>query len=226
MNVSALQDTETAKHRELMKKFGVEYFQPGVTATSSSRETDLYTYKTYYGNHAVEVEKGDCVYYYDKSGVAHVQSGPFKFQSTIIATVIRGYTPSARSVTVGRSTHLPYINGCSTRQIFTPERIGDPTLQLLHLPPHSSEQAHHIHSTARIVHVLEGRGRCIVGMEQWQAKQELTAGMSLVLHPMCPHHFETDGDSLLVLPLHIFSSPPSGLEFNHPMFNGTHRVEH
>ncbi len=226
MNVSAFQDTEISKHRELMKKFGVEYYQPGVTAISGSRDTDLYTYKTYIGNHAITVEKGDCVYYYDAKGMALVQSGPMTFQSTIIATVIRGYTPPSRAVEVGRSTHLPYINGCSTRQIFTPERIGDPTLQLLHMPPHASEQAHHIHSTARIVHVLEGRGRCVVGMEQWQAKQELVPGMTLVLHPMCPHHFETDGESLLVLPLHIFSSPPSGSEFNHPMFNGTHQIGH
>jgi mannose-6-phosphate isomerase-like protein (cupin superfamily) len=224
MSVSVMQESEIAKHRDMSKKFGVEYFAKGQQGIVHSRETDLYTYTTYIGQHAIVVEKGDCIYYYDDKGVAHVQSGPANIQSTIIGTVIRGYKPPSRSVTVGRSTHLPYINGCSTRQIFTPERIGDPTLQLLHMPPFASEQVHHIHSTTRVVHVIEGRGRCVVGMDKWQSKHELSPGMSLVLHPMCPHHFETDDESLLVLPLHIFSSPPSGIEYNHPMFNGTHKI--
>ena len=217
-------NTEAA-HGDAGKKFGVEYFPPGQPAIVTSRDNDLYSYKTYIGAHDVPVEKGDCVYHIDGKGDAHVQAGPVTVRSTIIATVIRGFAPPARSATIGKMAFLPYVNGCSTRQIFTPERIGDPTLQLLHMPPYSSEQIHHIHSTARVVHVLEGRGRCVVGMDKWSAKQELVPGMSLVLHPMCPHHFETDGESLLVLPLHIFSSPPAGIEFNHPMFNGTHRID-
>lgn len=208
----------------LAEKFGVEYYVPGRVAVTGSRETDLYNYKTFIGAHTVNVEKGDCAYVYDAKGLAYVQSGPVEIQSTVIATVIRGYTPPARSVAVGRSTNLPYVNGCSTRQILTPERVGDPTLQLLHIPPHSSEQVHHIHSTARVVHVLEGRGRCVVGMKDMHEKHDLIPGMSLVLHPMCPHHFETDGEALWVLPLHVFSSPPAGVEFNHPMYNGTHQI--
>jgi mannose-6-phosphate isomerase-like protein (cupin superfamily) len=224
MNVSAILDSDTAKQNEMSKKYGVEYFLRGQQAVTGARETDLYPYTTYIGQHSIAVEKGDCAYTYDDKGFAHVQTGPLKLESKIITTVIRGYTPPSRSVQVGRSTHLPYVNGCSTRQIFTPERIGDPTLQLLHMPPHASEQVHHIHSTARIVHILEGRGRCVVGMDKWVGKQDLLPGMSLVLHPMCPHHFETDDESLLVLPLHIFSSPPAGIEYNHPMFNGTHKI--
>lgn len=225
MNVVVNQSADVSHQRDVQKKFGVEYFQPGQKAIITSREGELYTYTAYIGSHAVDVEKGDCVYWMDEKGVAHVQAGPLKIQSPHIATVVRGYTPPSRSVKIGRATYLPYVNGCSTRQIMPPERIGDPTLQLLHLPSYSSEQAHHIHSTARVVHVLEGRGRCVVGMDKLVAKQELVAGMSLVLHPMCPHHFETDDNSLLVLPFHVFSSPPAGIEFNHPMFNGTHKLD-
>lgn len=210
---------------DIQKKYGIEYFQVGQSAITHSRDNDLYSYTTYIGQHAVAVEKGDSVYYYDEKGVAHVQAGPFQFKSTLIATVIRGYAPQARTAVVGQATYLPYVNGCSTRQVFAPERIGDPTLQLLHMPPHASEQVHHIHSTARVVHILSGRGRCVVGMDQMIEKHELTAGMSLVFHPMCPHHFETDDESLLALPLHIFSSPPAGIEFSHPMFNGTHKLD-
>lgn len=224
MSIVASRNAETVVNNDWQKKFGVEFFMPGQSAVSGSRETDLYTYSTYIGPHSISVEKGDCAFSYDDKGMAHVQTGPVKFQSSVIATVIRGYTPPARSATVGRATVLPYVNGCSTRQVFPPERTGDPTLQLLHLPPYASEQMHHIHSTARVVHVLEGRGRCVVGMDKWVGKQELSAGMSLVLHPMCPHHFETDNESLLVLPLHVFSSPPESVEYNHPMFNGTHKI--
>lgn len=206
------------------KKFGVDYFELGQQTIAHSRDGDLYTYTTYIGQHTVTVEKGDCVYTYDRNGYAHVQPGPTKLASTIIATVIRGYAPPPRSILVGNSTYLPYVNGCSTRQIMPPERIGDPTLQLLRLPPYASEQAHHIHSTARIIHVLEGRGRCVVGMDKLQNKHELVPGMSLILHPMSPHHFESDDAPLLVMPLHIYSSPPSGIEYNHPMFNGTHKT--
>lgn len=216
---------DNAATRDVTKVYGVEFFPPGQRAIVTSRPGDLYTYTTYIGTHDVAVEKGDCAYYYDDAGTAHIVRGPVKFQSTVIATVIRGYAPEGRTAVVGRATHLPYVNGCSTRQIFEPERIGDPTLQMLRIPPFSSEQAHHIHSTARVVHVLEGRGRCVVGMDKWVGKTELVPGMSLVLHPMCPHHFETDGEPLLVLPLHVFSSPPAGIEHNHPMFNGTHRLD-
>lgn len=224
MGIAKMLNMESVHQEDAAKKFGVEYYQPGQQAVTGSRENDLYSYKTYIGTHDVQVEKGDCVYYYDGRGTACVDIGPATIKSTVIATVVRGYRPAPRTAVVGEATHLPYVNGCSTRQVFAPERVGDPTLQLLRIPPFSSEQAHHIHSTARVVHVLEGRGRCVVGMNKLSAKQELVAGMSLVLHPMCPHHFETDDESILVLPFHVFSSPPAGVEYNHPMFNGTHMM--
>lgn len=224
MSVSAMQESDQSRQNRMSIKYGVEFFQAGQKAVAGSRESDLYTYQTYFGAQTVTVEKGDTVYHYDHNGVAHVQAGPVTVNSSIIATVIRGYTAPTRSAVVGKATHLPYINGCSTRQIFTPERIGDPTLQLLRMPPFASEQQHHIHSTARVVHVLKGYGRCVVGMDRWSWKTDLVEGMSLILHPTCPHHFETTDESLLVMPLHIFSSPPAGVEFNHPMFNGTHRI--
>jgi len=208
---------------EMLEKFGVEYYEQGVRAITGSKKNDLYTYKTYVGQHEIDLETGDCAYYMN-GRVACIQAGSAKIKSSILATVIRGYSPPSRTTDIGNLTTLPYVNGCSTRQIFAPERIGDPTLQLLYMPPYSSEQVHHIHSTARVVHILEGKGRCVVGMDTWVGKQDLVPGMSLVLHPMCPHHFETESDSLLVLPLHVFSSAPAGMEFNHPMFNGTHKL--
>lgn len=102
--------------------------------------------------------------------------------------------------------------------------MGDPTLQLLYIPPYTSEQTHHIHSTSRVVYCLEGSGYSIVGMKGHSIKTTLKVGMVIILEEMTPHHFETENESLKVIPLHIYSSIGS-LEFNHPMFNGTHNIK-
>lgn len=85
----------------------------------------------------------------------------------------------------------------------------------------SKEQEHHIHSTFRVVLILEGQGKSIVGIENKNIVTDLKPGSVCILEPMCPHHFETDTNQHLVaIPLHIFSSV-GAIEKNHPMFNGT-----
>lgn len=202
--------------------YGVEYYPPGNRAVVTAREDDLYYFTTYIGQHAVEVERGDCVYYLssDKT-TAHLVRGPASVGSEHIATVIRGYMPENKSSGVTTKTNLPYVNGCSTKQIFPPDRLGDPTLQLLNIPPYSAEQAHHIHSTVRVAYILSGTGRSVVGMERNLVVEDLYPGKTVILQKMCPHHFETDAEHLVVLPLHVFSSI-GAMEQNHPMFNGTH----
>jgi hypothetical protein len=217
---------DATHHAALDAAFGVVYYPPGSQAVAHAREEDLYTYTSYIGNHPmVTVPPGDAIYWLsDDLSLAEVRRGPLTIASRHLATVIRGYRARAKAAEIGTTTTLPYVNGCSTRQIFPPERCGDPTLQLLHIPPHSGEQIHHIHSTTRVVYCLAGAGSCAVGMDRLSRSQALCPGMVVVLHPMCPHHFETEGESLLVLPLHVFSSPPAGIEFDHPMYNGTHRI--
>ncbi len=114
--------------------------------------------------------------------------------------------------------------GCSTKQIFPPDRPGDPTLQYLFIPPNSAEQAHHLHPTVRVVWVLEGHGTSVVGMDSNTVTEELVPGKVCILEPMCPHHFETPfGEERVVVPFHAFSTVPSA-EANPPMFNGTFLV--
>lgn len=202
--------------------FGVHYFNTQTPTIYESDTNQLYYYKTYIGTHEIEVERGDSVYYFDiELEHALVKSGPCTIRSHHLATVIRGYMhPNAMCALKGVTT-LPYINGCSTKQLFAPLRLGDPTLQYLNIPPFSKEQNHHIHSTARVVYILKGHGKSIVGVEQKNIETELKPGMVCVFEPMSPHHFETDtADPLIVVPLHIFSSV-GALEKNHPMFNGT-----
>jgi mannose-6-phosphate isomerase-like protein (cupin superfamily) len=72
--------------------------------------------------------------------------------------------------------------------------------------------------------VLEGRGKSVVGLESTISERELKPGTVCVFEPMCPHHFETPfGEPLTVAPLHVYSAVPH-LETNHPMFNGTFRI--
>ena len=209
---------------DLYKLYGVRYFHPEETAVIDSPENDLYTYKAYFGAQSVTVEKGDCAFVLSKDRrIVEIKRGPASFSSPLIATVIRGFSSEEKSSGITLGTNLPYVNGCSTRQIFPPERPGDPTLQLLKMPPFTSEQAHHIHSTARIVYVVAGGGFSIVGMREKMTRTELKPGMLCVLDKMCPHHFETETDSLVVLPVHVWSSVGS-LENAHPMYQGTFMI--
>lgn len=154
--------------------FGVRYLEPETTAVVESSEDDAYSYVTYLGKHAVKVEKGDTAWTVeDGAKNARVTRGPSEFQSSLWTTVIRGYKTENKTAGLSTATVLPYVNGCSTKQIFPPDRPGDPTLQMLKIPPYSSEQAHHIHSTVRIVYVLEGWGYSKVGMADKHVKKKL-----------------------------------------------------
>ena len=204
--------------------YGVKYFGRGAVAIVEARPENLYFFTAYVGAHEVAVERGDCAYWIgDDLETAFLKRGPARLTSRHLATVIRGYTPEDRSTTIRQGTTLPYVNGCSTKQLFPPDRLGDPTLQLLHMPPHTTEQVHHIHSTVRVVYVLRGRGTSVVGTSEHTTRQDLVPGTVCILEPMCPHHFETQDEPLLCIPLHVFSSSGSS-ELDHPMFRGTHAV--
>ncbi|MHA2782584.1 cupin domain-containing protein [Vibrio harveyi] len=207
-------------------KYGVFYHEPlGDSVKRGNRLHELYAYTAYCGEHEITVDKGDSVIYVDDNmNVAYLVAGGVRVESNNFAVVLRGYQCGDKTATLLEKVNLPYVNGCATRQIFPPERIGDPTLQQLTIPPHTSEQIHHIHPTARVVLVLRGRGYSIVGQKEDMTETELLPGMVCILDPMCPHHFRTENDELTVLPVHVWSSTPPSLESNHPMFNGTKEV--
>jgi mannose-6-phosphate isomerase-like protein (cupin superfamily) len=211
-----------AQNPDLAAVYGVRYFGSQSRAQIEASSTNLYYYQSFIGPHEVAVETGDCVYYLaDDARTAVQRRGPTHVVSRHLATVIRGYMPEDKSTTLQQGTTLPYVNGCSTKQLFPPERPGDPTLQLLYMPPYTSEQVHHIHSTVRVVYVVSGRGVSVVGLGDHCVTHKLSHGMVCVLEPMCPHHFETGSEPLLCMPLHIFSSTGKP-ELDHPMLHGTH----
>jgi quercetin dioxygenase-like cupin family protein len=200
----------------------LQQFKKSETAVVYSGEQDLYQYTVYVGKHTIATNKY-CSYWYLKDNLAVCETGNnTSITSNTFCVEIYGYTPETRYTSFSRGTDLPYVNGCSTKQLIPAVRQGDPTLQMLLIPSHTSEQLHHIHSTPRVVYVLKGRGYSIMGTESNTTTYELNEGDVLVLDKMVPHHFETKQEALVVLPLHIFSS--TTLEHDHPMFNGTHKV--
>lgn len=203
--------------------FNAHYFDSREQSTIFESPSDhLYYFKTFVGKHLIEIEFGDSLFLIDiENETVELHKGPKKVLSNNCATLIRGYMPPEQTVSLKGSTVLPYVNGCSTKQIVFPMRPGDPTFQYLYIPPYSSEQQHHIHSTTRVAFILDGEGESVVGIENCCTREKLFPGKVVILEPMCPHHFETKkGKALKVLPLHVYSTA-SSLENSHPMKSGT-----
>ena len=188
-----------------------------------SGTTDLYQYCVYVGQHQIKTNIHASYWYLqDTLAISYTGSGEILNSQTMCVEIL-GYTPEYRASTFSRGTDLPYVNGCSTKQLINPARPGDPTFQMLYIPPHTSEQVHHIHATPRVVYVAAGEGVSVVGAEGSSKTYKLTKGDVIILPKMVPHHFMTKKRDLTVLPVHVFSSIASA-EFDHPMFNGTHKV--
>tara|TARA_R110000796_G_scaffold64465_2_gene149413 strand:+ start:11813 stop:12454 length:642 start_codon:yes stop_codon:yes gene_type:complete len=210
----------------ITEKYGAFYYPAGNKGiVNKSRPNDLYSYKAFIGDGIINVESGDSLITLShdlKFALWFAGGDDLILETNGFGVVLRGYKCGDKSVSLNMNVNLPYVNGCATRQIFPPERIGDPTLQQLTIPPHTCEQMHHIHATPRVVYVLKGNGYSIVGQADNVEETKLEEGMVCVLDPMSPHHFRTEDEYLTVLPVHIFSSTAN--EQNHPMFNGTKEV--
>lgn len=207
-------------------RYGAHYWDKNEVDTYESSPNDLYRYTAYIGSHKLPAipRGGSHLMVGSSRNTVHWTADIVAQDSEHLAVYIPGYQCGEKSVSLNERVNLPYVNGCATRQLFPPERIGDPTFQQLTMPPFTSEQVHHIHPTARVVYVLDGKGWSIVGQAGDEEETELLPGMVCILDPMCPHHFRTEETPLTVLPIHIYSSTPAAMENNHPMFNGTKEV--
>jgi len=218
---------EVREKQTVCEAYGVNYYSSLLPAKYVASNDQAYYFEVIIGDHNknIEVKFGDCIYFLsDDLKQCILKRGPCSVKSLHCATIIRGFMPSDISASIYGTTLLPYINGCSTKQLIHPPRPGDPTLQYLRIPPNTSEQLHHIHSTARVVYVYSGKGKSIVGMNDTSVENELLPGSICILNPMCPHHFITSSESHLeVIPLHIFSSIDK-IEHTHPMASGTHLI--
>lgn len=110
---------------------------------------------------------------------------------------------------------LRYIDGCSDSLLVCPSKIGEPCLNLLHLPA-GIHQTAHTHPSDRIGIILRGGGECRTPEET----VALRPGMFWYIPAGGVHSFHTAHDSLDVFAWHPDSDfGPS--HDAHPMLNRT-----
>jgi len=111
---------------------------------------------------------------------------------------------------------LRYIDGCTDSLLIPPALLGDPCLNLLHIPAHTAQSAH-THSSFRTGLVLSGHGDCVLGDGQRMA---LVPGTLFVIEAEQLHSFHTTSEDLRVIAYHPDSDTGPTHE-NHPMINRT-----
>ena len=110
---------------------------------------------------------------------------------------------------------LRYIDGCSDTLLIGPPVLGDPCLNLLHIPPHT-RQTSHTHPSERLGMIAAGRGYCRSSDDVLPLKP----GDVFAIETDGVHSFNTDADPLLVIAWHPDSD--CGPSHNdHPMINRT-----
>lgn len=115
---------------------------------------------------------------------------------------------------------LRYIDGCTDTLLVCPPRLGEPCLNHLHLPPHTSQSAH-THPSERIGAILRGRGECRArDADGRMVSFPLAPGMGWRIPAGCLHSFFTGDEALDVLAWHP-DSDFGPTDENHPMVNRT-----
>lgn len=110
---------------------------------------------------------------------------------------------------------LRYIDGCTDTLLIAPPVLGDPCLNLLHIPPHTRQTAH-THPSFRAGIIVSGRGRCVTPA----GDHPLEPGLGFVIPEDAEHSFHTDGEELRVIAFHPDSDTGPTHE-DHPMVNRT-----
>lgn len=110
---------------------------------------------------------------------------------------------------------LKYIDGCTDSLLISPPIKGDSCLNLLHIPP-GTTQSSHTHPSFRIGVVFDGAGDCAVGAE----RHSLEALTAFFIGAGVDHHFKTEDHHLRVVAFHPDSDFGPDNE-NHPMLNRT-----
>lgn len=110
---------------------------------------------------------------------------------------------------------LRYIDGCTDSLLVAPTLLGDPCLNLLHIPA-NTRQSQHTHPSHRIGVIIRGTGRCVTP----EGATPLFPGLVFCIHAQGQHSFHTEDEDLLVLAYHPDSDFGPSHE-DHPMINRT-----
>ncbi|MEM7600618.1 MAG: cupin domain-containing protein [Verrucomicrobiota bacterium] len=115
-----------------------------------------------------------------------------------------------------KTGRLRYIDGCTDSLLIPPVLLGDPCLNLLHIPPHT-HQTQHTHPSFRAGIIVSGTGECVTP----ETSHTLFAGLSFVIEENGRHSFHTGGEPLRVIAFHPDSDFGPTHE-THPMINRTY----
>lgn len=116
---------------------------------------------------------------------------------------------------VEETGRLKYIDGCTDSLLIAPIIMGDPCLNLLHIPK-QTEQSQHTHPSHRLGVVINGEGIC----KTPSGIHPLKAGTIFYIPENGLHSFHTQDDQLRVIAYHPESDFGPTHE-NHPMINKT-----
>lgn len=110
---------------------------------------------------------------------------------------------------------LTYIDGCTDSLLISPVMMGDPCLNLLHIPS-GTQQSQHTHPSLRLGVIISGTGTCITP----EKNLPLVPGTIFYIPQDGLHSFHTLADDLRVIAYHPDSDFGPTHE-NHPMVNKT-----
>jgi hypothetical protein len=116
---------------------------------------------------------------------------------------------------IEESGRLRYIDGCTDSLLLAPVVLGDPCLNLLHIPA-NTRQSEHTHPSIRIGLIASGSGVCVTPNAQFALKP----GLAFVIAADARHSFHTDREALRVIAYHPDSDFGPTHEC-HPMVNRT-----
>jgi quercetin dioxygenase-like cupin family protein len=110
---------------------------------------------------------------------------------------------------------LRYIDGCTDSLLIPPVMLGEPCLNLLHIPP-GTQQTAHTHPSLRVGLIVRGAGECVTPSGRFP----LRPGLAFVIPEESLHSFHTSTEALLVIAYHPDSDFGPTHE-RHPMINRT-----
>lgn len=116
---------------------------------------------------------------------------------------------------IERTGRLRYIDGCTDSLLIPPWRLGEPCLNLLHLPA-GIEQTMHTHPSDRVGVVVRGRGQCVTP----DGFTELAPGVLWRIPADALHRFRTEQNELLIVAWHP-DSDYGPTHDDHPMIRRT-----
>ena len=116
---------------------------------------------------------------------------------------------------VEETGRLRYIDGCSDTLLIAPPMLGDPCLNLLHIPP-GTHQTEHTHPSLRVGIVVDGAGVCRTP----DGETPLTPGLVFAIRTDGRHSFHTEDTALRIVAWHP-DSDFGPTHAQHPMLNRT-----